>query len=70
MKSFILTLFILLLSSNISFANEKCSSFKKLSKDYIKCISSKIKKKTSNVGLDTTNVKEKKFLTDWFKKKK
>ena len=41
----------------------------KLSKDYLKCLGGKVKKKTSGFGLDTNNIKEKKYLTDWFKKK-
>ena len=49
--------------------NENCSSYKKLSKEYLKCLGGKVKKKTSGFGLDTNNVKEKKYLTDWFKKK-
>ena len=42
---------------------------KKLSKEHLKCLGSKIKKKSSSIGLDTNNIKEKKYLTDWFKKK-
>ena len=30
----------------------------------------KLKNKSSGVGLDTTNIKEKKTISDWFKKKK
>ena len=30
----------------------------------------KTKEKTSNIGLDTSNIKEKKTISDWFKKKK
>ena len=56
--------------SNISYADNKCSNYKKLSKEYLKCLSGKVKNKTSNIGLDTKNIKEKKYLTDWFKKKK
>ena len=70
MKKIILLTLISFLISNFSFANEKCSNYKKLSKDYLKCLGSKIKNKTSNMGLDTSNPKEKKYLTDWFKKKK
>ena len=70
MKKLILLILVSLLINNFSFANEKCSNFKKLSKDYLKCLGSKIKKKTPKLGLDTNNVKEKKYLTDWFKKKK
>ena len=41
-----------------------------MSKDYLICLGKKAKDKTSNVGLDTSNIKEKKTLADWFKKKK
>ena len=57
-------------TSSIVNADEKCSNYKKLSKDYLKCLSGKLKNKTSNIGIDTNNIKEKKYLTDWFKKKK
>ena len=53
-----------------SLGNENCSSYKKLSKEYLKCLGGKVKKRTSGLGLDTDNIKEKKYLTDWFKKKK
>ena len=39
-------------------------------RDYLKCLGGKIKKKTSSLGVNTDNPKEKKYLTDWFKKKK
>ena len=64
--------FLIILSffiNNYSMGNENCSSYKKLSKEYLKCLSGKVKKKTSNIGLDSKNIKEKKYLTDWFKKK-
>ena len=70
MKKLILLILVSLLINNFSFANEKCSNFKKLSKDYLKCLGGKIKSKTSNLGIDTSNPKNKKYLTDWFKKKK
>ena len=57
------------LINDYSLANENCSSYKKLSKEYLKCLGGKVKKKTSGFGLDTNNIKEKKYLTDWFKKK-
>ena len=44
--------------------------YKKLSKDYLKCLGGKLKSKSSGVGLDTSNIKEKKTLSDWLKKKK
>ena len=52
-----------------SLGNENCSSYNKLSKEYLKCLGGKVKNKTSGLGLDTNNIKEKKYLTDWFKKK-
>ena len=64
--------FLIILSffiNNYSMGNENCSSYKKLSQEYLKGLSAKVKKKTSGLGLDTNNVKEKKYLTDWFKKK-
>ena len=66
---FIILTFIMFTTSPLS-ANEKCTDIKKFSKEYLKCISGKIKDKTLNIELDTSNVKEKKYLTDWFKKKK
>jgi hypothetical protein len=72
MKKLIILILILisLFINNFSFADGKCSNFKKLSKDYLKCLGGKIKSKTSNLGIDTSNPKNKKYLTDWFKKKK
>ena len=43
---------------------------KKTIKDYLSCLGKKAKEKTSNIGLDTSNIKEKKTIYDWFKKKK
>ena len=70
MKKVILLTFFMLFINNISFAKIDCSSHKKLSKEYLKCLGGKVKKKSSSIGIDTNNIKEKKFLTDWFKKKK
>ena len=70
MKKIFILILISLFISNYSFSNEKCSNYKKISKDYFKCLGGKIKNKTPNLGLDTNNPKEKKYLTDWFKKKK
>ena len=64
--------FLIILSffiNNYSLANENCSSYKKFSKGYLKCIVGQVKKKTLGFGLNTNNIKEKKYLTDWFKKK-
>ena len=69
MKKIITICLILLFTNNYSLAEEKCSAYKKLSKNYLKCIGGKIKNKAPKFGLNTSNVKEKKYLTDWFKKK-
>ena len=69
----ILILFIYLLSSNATFAEEKkdCSEKKLINKILCKTIG---KGKANNgklsFELDTKNIKDKKYLTDWFKKKK
>ena len=70
MKKFLFIFFFLLTFNNNAFSNTDCSEIKKLSKEYISCLAKKSKEKTSNLGLDTSNIKEKKYLSDWFKKKK
>jgi|TARA_B100000929_G_scaffold110449_1_gene87519 hypothetical protein len=70
MKKILLSLFITLILSNNAYSEVGCSQIKKLSKDYLSCLAKKTKEKTSNLGLDTSNIKEKKTLADWFKKKK
>ena len=69
MKKILVIVTLSMLMSNFSSANNGCSSYKMLSKEYFKCIAGMIKKKSSNIGLDTHNIKEKKYLTDFFKKK-
>ena len=69
MRKILLTLFISFILTNNSYSKVDCSQIKKLSKDYLSCLAKKTKKKTSNLGLDTSNIKEKKTLADWFKKK-
>ena len=69
MKKIFLLIILSFFINNYSLGNQNCSSYKKLSKEYLKCLGGKVKKKTSGFGLDTSNVKEKKYLTDWFKKK-
>ena len=59
-----------MLTTSYSQSSESCKVYKKLSKDYLKCITGKLKDKSSEVGLDTANIKEKKTISDWFKKKK
>ena len=70
MKKFLFIIFFLLAFNNNAFSDTDCSEIKKLSKEYISCLAKKSKEKTSNLGLDTSNIKEKKYLSDWFKKKK
>ena len=41
---------------------------KKFSKEYLSCLANKAKDK-SNFVLDTSNIKEKKTISEWFKKK-
>ena len=60
MKKIFLLITLSIFINNYSLGNENCSSYKKLSKEYLKCLGGKVKKKTSGFGLDTNNVKEKK----------
>ena len=69
MKKIFLLIILSFFINNYSLGNENCSSYKKLSKEYLKCLGGKVKKKTSGFGLNTNNVKEKKYLTYWFNKK-
>ena len=56
MKQILITFGLILFVSNFAFSNEtKCSDFKKLSKEYIKCNADKIKKATIN---KTNKIKE------------
>ena len=70
MKKFLFIICFLVLLNNNAFSDTDCSEIKKLSKEYITCLAKRSKEKTSNLGLDTSNIKEKKYLSDWFKKKK
>ena len=69
MKKIYIILFVTILFNTNAYSNNDCSKFKKLSKDYISCLGKKAKEKTSKIGFDTSNIKEKKTLADWFKKK-
>ena len=69
----ILILFIYLLTSNATFAkeNKDCSEKKLVNKILCKTLGKdKDSKSKFSIALDTKNIKEKKYLTDWFKKKK
>tara|TARA_B100001540_G_scaffold140166_1_gene124614 strand:+ start:38 stop:250 length:213 start_codon:yes stop_codon:yes gene_type:complete len=70
MKKILVVIFILTFSTNYAQSSDECKQYKKLSKNYLKCLGGKLKGKSSGVGLDTSNIKEKKTLSDWFKKKK
>ena len=69
MKKILTFIFLFFILSGNAFSETGCSEIKKLSKEYIACLAKKSKEKTSNLGLDTSNIKEKKYLSDWFKKK-
>ena len=70
MKRILFSIFLLMLTISYAQSSESCKVYKKLSKDYLKCLTGKLKDKSSEVGLDATNIKEKKTISDWFKKKK
>tara|TARA_Y100001970_G_scaffold290253_1_gene423231 strand:- start:3889 stop:4110 length:222 start_codon:yes stop_codon:yes gene_type:complete len=73
MKKTFLIIFLVLLYNTAAHSATDCSGIKKLSKDYLNCIAKKTKEKTpkvSNLEFDSSNIKEKKYLSDWFKKKK
>ncbi len=70
MKKILPIIFFIILTTNYAQSSENCKVYKKLSKDYLKCLGGKLKGKTSEVGVDASNIKEKKTLSDWFKKKK
>tara|TARA_B100001175_G_C18949763_1_gene375374 strand:- start:183 stop:401 length:219 start_codon:yes stop_codon:yes gene_type:complete len=72
MKNKVLLIGLFLMFTSTLNADEKknCKELKKLSKDYLACISGNLKSSTTGLGLDTSNIKEKKTISDWFKKKK
>ena len=72
MKLIIILLFYLLSSSSLNAEEKKdCSEKKFVNKILCKTLG-KGKDGVSkfSYGLDTKNIKDKKYLTDWFKKKK
>ena len=72
MKKIVTVIFLIAFLSNHAYSAENCKQYKKLSKNYLKCLGGKLslKDKSSGLSLDTSNIKEKKTLSDWFKKKK
>ena len=63
-KNLIVILLLLFVCSN-AYGNTDCSKIKKISPKFYLCKAGKLK----NLKLNTENIKEKKYLSDWFKKK-
>tara|TARA_B100000941_G_C28495776_1_gene550843 strand:+ start:833 stop:1051 length:219 start_codon:yes stop_codon:yes gene_type:complete len=72
MKKIIFIIIYLIFFSKYLSAEEvkNCNELKKMSAKYLKCKASGLKSINDKVGLDTENVREKKYIVDWFKKKK
>ena len=72
MKKIITIIFLVVFATSHVQSAESCKQYKKLSKNYLKCLGGKLnlKNKSSGLSLDANNIKEKKTLSDWFKKKK
>ena len=69
-KNIILFILFCLFFLNVNAAEKQdCSALKKLSKDYWICKKNNLKKYSENVVFDSSNIKNKKTLADWFKKK-
>ena len=69
-KNIILFILLCLFFLNVNAAEKQdCSELKKLSKDYWICKKNNLKRFSGDTVLDTSNIKEKKTLADWFKKK-
>ena len=56
MKKILVVIFILTFSTNYAQSSDECKQYKKLSKNYLKCLGGKLKGKSSGVGLDTSNI--------------
>ena len=69
-KNIILFILFCFFFLNVNAAEKQdCSVLKKLSKDYWICKKNNLKGFSDNVDFDTSNIKKKKTLADWFKKK-
>ena len=62
MKKLITIIFLFAFTITNVHSAENCKQYKKLSKNYLKCLGGKLnlKNKSSGLGLDTSNIKEKK----------
>ena len=72
MKKIILILSILFMFSSVTYSKENnCDDKKLVSKILCKSVGlgKNSSSKLSNVELDTSNINEKKYIYDWFKKK-
>ena len=69
-KNIILCMLFCLFFLNVNAAEKQdCSALKKLSKDYWICKKNNLKGSSDDMVLDTSNIKKKKTLADWFTKK-
>ena len=50
MKKILTLIFILIITTNYAHSSGDCKQYKKLSKDYLKCLGGKLKSKSSGVG--------------------
>ena len=67
MIKYIIIIFMIFVQSNLFAKDEtECENIKKISPKYYLCKAGKVGK---NMGLNTDNPKEKKYIIDWFKKK-
>ena len=70
-KAVLILLGLLLIQTNIMAKEKKdCSQIKKTSPKYLTCKIGNLVAKKDGVTLDTNNIKEKKYIIEWFKKKK
>ena len=69
MKKIYIILFLSIFFNTTAYSNNDCSQIKKFSKDYVSCLGKKAKEKTSNIGLNTSNIKEKKTYLIGLKRK-
>ena len=70
MKKIYILIFTIIFFNTNAYSNNDCSQIKKFSKEYLTCLGKKTKEKTTNIGINTSNIKDKKTIADWFKKKK